>query len=76
MHLGKFWVQSQGLNCLFTRLLMFKVDFEKTYDAVDWGSSMVVMESMRFLNKWRQWMYECSSMALMCVLVNGSLTGV
>jgi len=55
---------------------MFKVDFEKTYDAVDWGSSMVVMESMRFLNKWRQWMYECSSMALMCVLVNGSLTGV
>ena len=48
---------------------MFKVDFEKTYDAVDWGSSMVVMESMRFLNKWRQWMYECSSMALMCVLV-------
>jgi hypothetical protein len=33
-------------------VLIFKVDFEKTYDSVDWR--------MRFNNKWRGWIAEIS----------------
>jgi len=34
-------------------LLMFKVDFEKAYDSVDWGFLYVVMGRMYFPTLWR-----------------------
>jgi len=36
-------------------LLMFKVDFEKAYDSVDWGYLDEVMGKMNFPPLWRSW---------------------
>jgi len=51
-------------------LLMFKVDFEKAYDSVDWGYLDSVMESMSFSVLWRKWIRECVGTATTSVLVN------
>jgi len=55
-------------------LLLFKVDFEKAYDSVDWGYLDDVMGKMAFPTLWRKWMRECVSTATASVLVNGSPT--
>jgi hypothetical protein len=55
-------------------MLLFKVDFEKTYDSVDWGYLDAVMSKMRFSVKWRRWIMECISSASASILVNGSPT--
>jgi len=33
-------------------MIMFKVDFEKAYDSMDWDFLMMKMEEMGFLKKW------------------------
>ena len=55
-------------------LMMFKVDFEKAYDSVDWGYLDSVMGKMCFPSLWRKWIKECVSTATTSVLVNGSPT--
>jgi hypothetical protein len=55
-------------------MLMFKVDFEKAYDFVEWGYLDSVMVKMDFSSKWRQWVMTCVSSATVSVLVNGSPT--
>jgi hypothetical protein len=55
-------------------LLLFKVDFEKAYDSVDWGYLDTVMNKMAFPPLWRKWIKECVSTATASVLVNGSPT--
>jgi hypothetical protein len=55
-------------------LLLFKVDFEKAYDSVDWGYLDSVMGKMGFPTLWRKWMKECVTTATASVLVNGSPT--
>ncbi|PNX62136.1 cysteine-rich receptor-like protein kinase, partial [Trifolium pratense] len=40
-------------------LLLFKVDFEKAYDSVDWGYLDAVMGRMGFPTLWRKWIKEC-----------------
>jgi len=35
-------------------LLMFKVDFEKAYDYVDWGYLDDVLRKMKFPSLWRK----------------------
>jgi hypothetical protein len=55
-------------------LLLFKVDFEKAYDSVDWGYLDAVMGKMGFPSLWRKWIRECISTATASVLVNGSPT--
>ncbi|MCI42795.1 RNA-directed DNA polymerase (Reverse transcriptase), partial [Trifolium medium] len=55
-------------------LMLFKVDFEKTYDSVDWGYLDDVMGKMFFPTLWRKWIKECVCMATASVLVNGSPT--
>jgi hypothetical protein len=57
-------------------LLLFKVDFEKAYDSVDWGYLDAVMGKMGFPTLWRKWIRECVSTATASVLVNGSPTDV
>ncbi|GAU14707.1 hypothetical protein TSUD_203560 [Trifolium subterraneum] len=52
-------------------LLLFKVDFEKAYDSVDWGYLDVVMGRMGFPTLWRKWIKECVCTATASVLVNG-----
>ena len=61
-------------HILKKELLLFKVDFEKAYDSVDWGYLDVVMERMSFPVLWRKWIKECVSTATASVLVNGSPT--
>jgi hypothetical protein len=53
-------------------LLLFKVDFEKAYDFVDWGYLDAVMGRMGFPTLWRKWIKECVCTATASVLVNGS----
>ncbi|GAU51587.1 hypothetical protein TSUD_414310 [Trifolium subterraneum] len=55
-------------------LMLFKVDFEKAYDSVDWGYLDSVMGSMGFPTLWRKWIRECVCTATTSVLVNGSPT--
>ncbi|XP_024626870.1 uncharacterized protein [Medicago truncatula] len=55
-------------------LLLFKVDFEKAYDSVDWGYLDEVMGKMAFPTLWRKWIRECISTTTASVLVNGSPT--
>ena len=55
-------------------LMLFKVDFEKTYDSVDWGYLDVVMQKMTFPVLWRKWIKECVSTTTASILVNGSPT--
>jgi hypothetical protein len=55
-------------------LLLFKVDFEKAYDSVDWGYLDSVMGRMSFPTLWRKWMKECVCTATASILVNGCPT--
>jgi len=55
-------------------LLLFKVDFEKAFDSVDWKYLDTVLQRMNFPSLWRKWMLECTSTPSMSVLVNGSPT--
>ncbi|GAU35134.1 hypothetical protein TSUD_394590 [Trifolium subterraneum] len=52
-------------------LLLFKVDFEKAYDSVDWGYLDAVIGRMLFSTLWRKWIKECICTATTSVLVNG-----
>ncbi|XP_024626821.1 uncharacterized protein [Medicago truncatula] len=61
-------------KCNDKELLMFKVDFEKAYDSVDWGYLDEVMIKMNFPTKWRCWIMECVTTATASVLVNGCST--
>ena len=53
-------------------LMLFKVNFEKAYDSVDWGYLDSVMGCMSFPVLWRKWIRECVCIATSFVLVNGS----
>ena len=55
-------------------LMLFKVDFEKAYDSVDWGYLDAVMGKMSFPILWRKWIKECVCTATASVLVNDSPT--
>ena len=55
-------------------MLLFKVDFEKAYNSIDWGYLDEVMCKMDFLFLWRKWIKECIGTATTSVLVNGSPT--
>jgi len=51
-------------------LILFKVDFEKAYNSIDWGYLQAVMVKMGFPTLWRKWITECISTATLFVLVN------
>ncbi|XP_028084934.1 uncharacterized protein LOC114286053 [Camellia sinensis] len=51
--------------------LIFKVDFEKAYDYVDWGFLDFVLEMKGFDFRWRKWIWGCVSSCNMSVIVNG-----
>ena len=55
-------------------LILFKVDFEKAYDSVDWGYLDAVMQKVPFSVLWRKWIKECVTTATASILVNGSPT--
>lgn len=55
-------------------LLLFKVNFKKTYDSVDLNYLDFVMIHMNFSILWQKWIFECVGSATASVLVNGSST--
>ncbi|GKA19575.1 RNA-directed DNA polymerase, eukaryota [Tanacetum coccineum] len=55
-------------------LLLFKVDFEKAFDSINWKFMFDVMRQMGFGSKWCKWIKACLSSASVSVLVNGSPT--
>ncbi|KAE8717060.1 hypothetical protein F3Y22_tig00110065pilonHSYRG00307 [Hibiscus syriacus] len=50
---------------------VFKVDFKKAYDTVDWSILFMVMEKMGFGSTWIGWIKKCVTTASISVLVNG-----
>ncbi|RVW28239.1 hypothetical protein CK203_083670 [Vitis vinifera] len=55
--------------------VVFKIDFEKTYDHVDWGFLDHVLQRKGFSQKWRSWMRGCLSSSSFAILVNGNAKG-
>lgn len=55
--------------------LLFKVDFAKAYDTLDWNYLLDLMARMNFPTKWIRWMEGCVTTASANVLVNGSPSG-
>ncbi|GLT97295.1 hypothetical protein SLE2022_148680 [Rubroshorea leprosula] len=53
---------------------MFKIDFEKAYDRVNWSFLDYMMQRMGFCATWRKWIRVCLETSLVSVLVNGSPT--
>ncbi|KAJ0627618.1 putative RNA-directed DNA polymerase [Helianthus annuus] len=47
-----------------TKLLIFKVDFEKAYDSINWKFLFQIMESMAFPEKWILWVKGCLALLL------------
>ena len=54
--------------------LIFKVDFEKAYDSVEWGFLEYMMRRVGICEKWVGWMKACVFGGSMSILVNGSPT--
>jgi hypothetical protein len=55
--------------------MIFKVDFEKAYDSVDWGFLEYMLRRFGFCDVWIGWMRACVFGGSLSVLVNGSPTG-
>ncbi|GJX96216.1 RNA-directed DNA polymerase, eukaryota, reverse transcriptase zinc-binding domain protein [Tanacetum coccineum] len=54
--------------------IIFKVDFEKAYDSINWSYMMEIMERTRFGSRWRKWVMAYLRSASISILVNGSPT--
>jgi hypothetical protein len=52
--------------------LIFKVDFEKAYDSVDWGFLEYMLRRFGFCDLWIDWIRACVFAGNLSVLVNGS----
>ncbi|KAJ9559906.1 hypothetical protein OSB04_005066 [Centaurea solstitialis] len=56
------------------KMFLFKVDFEKAFDSVNWHFLLRTMEQMGFGSKWIGWIRGCLQSASTSVLINGSPT--
>ncbi|XP_057780066.1 uncharacterized protein LOC130998670 [Salvia miltiorrhiza] len=56
-------------------LALFKADFAKAYDTVDWDFLDKMLELFNFSQRWRRWISGCLRSASTNVLVNGSPSG-
>ncbi|GJX76965.1 putative RNA-directed DNA polymerase [Tanacetum coccineum] len=54
--------------------LVFKVDFEKAYDSIEWKYLLEVMRRMGFGIRWCKWVAGCLKSSSISILVNGSPT--
>ena len=55
--------------------LVFKIDFEKANDNVEWSFLDFVMEKKGFCYKWRKWLKDCLSSTNFSIMVNGKPRG-
>ncbi|XP_024969730.1 uncharacterized protein LOC112509090 [Cynara cardunculus var. scolymus] len=56
------------------KVLIFKADFEKAFDNLNWDFLDEVICQMEFSNTWRKWTRGIFSNAIVSILVNGSPT--
>ncbi|XP_071738622.1 secreted RxLR effector protein 78-like [Rutidosis leptorrhynchoides] len=54
--------------------LIFKADFVKAFDSINWNYLSTVLKLMGFGPKWCTWIRSCRDSAKVSVLVNGSST--
>ncbi|KAL4282916.1 hypothetical protein GQ457_16G008630 [Hibiscus cannabinus] len=54
--------------------VIFKADFRKAYDTIDWGFLLVIVKKLGFGSVWCQWISTCLFTLYISVLVNGSPT--
>nr|GEX52822.1 protein kinase-like domain, beta-lactamase/transpeptidase-like protein [Tanacetum cinerariifolium] len=52
--------------------LIFKVDFEKAYNSINWSFLLNMMNRMGFECKWCKWVEVCLRSSCISILVNGS----
>lgn len=54
------------------REVVFMIDFEKTYDYMNWDFLVFVFQKLGFGETWIRWIKRCVMGARVSVLVNGS----
>nr|GFC85746.1 cysteine-rich receptor-like protein kinase [Tanacetum cinerariifolium] len=57
-----------------SKLLIFKVDFEKAFDSISWDFLFQVMHFLGFNDTWIRWISGCLSTATSSILINESPT--
>ena len=55
--------------------VVFKIDFEKAYDCVEWGFLDFVLQKKGFGSVWRKWIRGCLSTVSFSVFINGRPRG-
>nr|KAJ0195087.1 hypothetical protein LSAT_V11C700361540 [Lactuca sativa] len=55
-------------------MLLFKVDFQKAFDSVNWEYLESILSQMGYGDKWRMWIRGCLHSARLSVIINGSPT--
>lgn len=58
------------------KIFLFKIDFEKAFDTVDWKFLLDMLKVLGCGEKWCRWIEECISTAESSVLFNGSPSNV
>lgn len=56
------------------KVLLFKVDFDKAFDSINWGFLDSNLKIMGFGDKWRAWIKGCLESSKASVLINGNPT--
>lgn len=56
------------------KCLIFKVDFQKEYDSVNWNFLSYMMDRIGMDKKWKAWIKACVFKGDLSVIVNGSPT--
>nr|KAJ0197364.1 hypothetical protein LSAT_V11C700352090 [Lactuca sativa] len=54
------------------KMLLFKVDFNKAFDSVNWEYLDHIQMQLGFGEKWRRWIQSCLKTPTLSILVNGS----
>ncbi|GKC21915.1 RNA-directed DNA polymerase, eukaryota, reverse transcriptase zinc-binding domain protein [Tanacetum coccineum] len=57
-----------------SKLMVFKIDFEKAFDTISWDFLFQVMHFMGFNETWIKWISGCLHSASASILINGSPT--
>lgn len=56
------------------QILLFKVDFDKAFNSINWGYLESIIIQMGYGDKWRRWIMGCLTSARASVQINGSPT--